>query len=70
MSVQRIGPYEVHEQLGRGGMAAVYRAVDVRSGQEVALTARALAECRGERFEDLHAAINANTARFFGIDAH
>jgi len=35
----------------------------------VALTARALAECRGERFEDLHAAINANTARFFGIDA-
>ena len=35
----------------------------------VALTAQALADCRGERFEDFHAAINANTSRFFGIDA-
>jgi TatD DNase family protein len=30
-------------------------------------TARFLADARGERFEDFHAAINANTERFFGI---
>lgn len=30
-------------------------------------TAEALAELRGESWEDLHHAINANTARFFGV---
>lgn len=34
------------------------------------LTARALADLRGEQWADFHAAINANTARFFGIPAH
>ncbi|MEO0716488.1 MAG: TatD family hydrolase [Planctomycetota bacterium] len=35
----------------------------------VAHTARFLAELRGEAWDEFHAAINANTARFFGIDA-
>lgn len=33
------------------------------------LTARRLAELRGEEWPEFHAAINANTHRFFGIDA-
>lgn len=35
-----------------------------------ALTARALAELRGEDWSAFHHALNDNTARFFGIDAH
>jgi hypothetical protein len=31
------GRYELHEQLGRGGMATVFRATDVASSQQVAL---------------------------------
>lgn len=33
------------------------------------LTARRLADLRGEAWEEFHAAINNNTRRFFGIDA-
>jgi tetratricopeptide (TPR) repeat protein len=31
------GPFEVHSELGRGGMGAVFRARDQRSGRDVAL---------------------------------
>lgn len=34
---QQIGPYEVTGELGRGGMATVYRARDRRHGREVAV---------------------------------
>jgi serine/threonine-protein kinase len=33
----KIGPYILHEELGRGGMAVVYRATHPRTGEEVAL---------------------------------
>jgi len=35
--MSRVGPYQLHEQLGRGGVGAVFRATDVRDGREVAL---------------------------------
>jgi serine/threonine-protein kinase len=34
---QRIGPYELHEELGRGAMGVVFRARHVTLGREVAL---------------------------------
>ncbi|HXW08699.1 MAG TPA: protein kinase [Vicinamibacterales bacterium] len=34
---QRVGPFEIIEELGRGGMAAVYLAQDTRTGQTLAL---------------------------------
>ncbi len=34
---QRLGPYEIVEEIGRGGMAAVFLATDSRTNQRVAL---------------------------------
>ncbi|MGH2606728.1 MAG: protein kinase domain-containing protein, partial [Anaerolineales bacterium] len=36
-SGESLGPYQLLEQVGAGGMATVYRAVDSRSGEERAL---------------------------------
>jgi len=33
----KLGKYELHEQLGRGGFGTVYRAIDLTLGREVAL---------------------------------
>ncbi|MCO5171243.1 MAG: hypothetical protein M9894_33495 [Planctomycetes bacterium] len=44
--MERVGPYAVLEQLGRGGMGAVFRAQDTRTGEEVALKLLAVEEER------------------------
>jgi serine/threonine protein kinase len=33
----RLGPYEIHEEVGRGGMASVLLATDTRTNRRVAL---------------------------------
>jgi tetratricopeptide (TPR) repeat protein len=37
MAPMKVGRYEIQEEIGRGGMAVVYRAVDPRFGREVAV---------------------------------
>src|SRR5882672_6493289 len=34
---QRVGPFEILEEIGRGGMAAVFLATDTRTNRRVAL---------------------------------
>jgi len=43
---ERIGPYEIAERIGAGGMGEVYRAADTRMGRDVAIKVSA------ERFSD------------------
>ena len=55
MQLTRLGPYEIRRPLGKGGMGSVYEAIDIDSGQRVAVKALspqlALAEGFRERFE-------------------
>src|SRR5215468_6910832 len=45
----KLGPYEIIEQIGKGGMGEVYRARDTRLGRDVAI--KVSAEKFTERFE-------------------
>jgi serine/threonine protein kinase len=55
MQFERLGPYKIGKRLGRGGMGAVYEAVNVESGESAAvkLLSPHLADDEGfrERFE-------------------
>ena len=55
MQLEKLGPYRIGKTIGRGGMGAVYKAVDEKTGQRVAVKALApqlaLAEGFRERFE-------------------
>jgi eukaryotic-like serine/threonine-protein kinase len=55
MQLTRLGPYEIGEPLGKGGMGSVYAATDTHSGERVAVKALtphlAMADGFRERFE-------------------
>ena len=55
MQFERLGPYKIGKRLGRGGMGAVYEAVNVDTGESAAvkLLSPHLADDEGfrERFE-------------------
>ncbi len=48
-SGDKLGPYEIVEPIGKGGMGAVYRARDTRLGRDVAV--KVSDQKFGERFE-------------------
>lgn len=72
----RIGPYQIQRELGRGGMGVVYLATDERLGRQVAIKALPpeLAEdpSRLERFErearTLAALSHPNLAGIYGVE--
>ena len=65
------------QELEARAEALVARALDagateaeVYATHGTSLTAKFLAELRGESWDEFHNAVNENTSRFFGIDAH
>lgn len=50
MSIKQLGPYKIHEVLGRGGMGTVFKAVDEESNTEVAVKVLSPAHADDEHF--------------------
>ncbi len=76
--IQRIGPYQIERELGRGGMGIVYLARDSRLDRQVAIKALpehvALDPERLARFErearSLAALNHPNVAGIYGVEEH
>src|SRR5215467_10842682 len=74
----RLGPYEIHDLLGIGGMGEVYRARDERLGRDVAIKVLpavvaidAERRARFQREARLLAALNhPNIAAIYGVEEH
>lgn len=49
---ERVAAYQIAEQIGRGGMAVVYRALDLRLNRTVALKVLAPALCEDDAFRE------------------
>src|ERR1043166_4402923 len=75
---RKIGRYEIHHKLGRGGMADVYLAQDTTSGRQVALkliehsadadTRDSIeAERRGAELQESLAAIDSRVVKIYGF---
>lgn len=75
MNIERLGPYEIVGQLGRGGMGVVYKAVHRETGDEAAvkLLSAAMAQEEGFRsrfeaeIETLRKLNHPNIVRLFGF---
>ncbi|HJN66907.1 MAG TPA: protein kinase, partial [Pirellulales bacterium] len=75
MKLEQLGPYKLEKKLGRGGMGTVYAAVDVTTGNRVAVKVLApvLATEEGfrERFEgeieSLQQLNHPNIVQLFGF---
>ena len=73
---ERIGPYEIQRELGRGGMGVVYLATDTRLDRQVAIkalpTELAADPARLERFEreakTLASLNHPNLAGIYGVE--
>lgn len=78
MSSEKIGDYRVLSEIGRGGMGVVYRAIDERSGQEVALkmlapevqTQKDSALRFKREFRAIRRVVHPNVVRVFEAGAH
>ncbi len=56
MTLRKLGPYEIHEVLGSGGMGTVYRGVQEGTGKEVAVKVLSPSLMLDESFRDRFAA--------------
>jgi serine/threonine protein kinase len=73
---QKLGPYEILDKLGEGGMGEVYRALDTHLGRQVAIKLLPDAfsqdpdrSARFEREAKLLAAVNhPNIAQIYGFE--
>src|SRR4029079_14797546 len=61
MQLTRLGPYEIEQPLGKGGMGSVYAATDSQTGQRVAIKALSPQLAMAEGFRELFDVHDAST---------